>query len=174
MEITVFKYLHQMKITLLITACAFGAVVFLSSCNQVQPKSAGTPTSTPETVVTSENTDSIIRSILKAQTTAWNRGSIDEFMEGYWENEHLTFIGSRGLLYGHENALKNYKESYSNPEEMGQLEFELIEMKPLGTTFFYTIGMWQLNRREDTLAGYYNLLWQKLPEGWRIISDHSS
>ena len=57
---------------------------------------------------------------------------------------------------------------------MGELRFELIEMKPLGLDHFYTIGMWQLNRETDTLAGYYNLIWERTPEGWKIISDHSS
>ncbi len=149
-------------------------MAILSSCDQSQPKSAESTSPTPGIASTTENTDSIIRSILKAQTIAWNEGSIDGFMEGYWKNKRLTFIGSKGLLYGHDMALKNYKKSYPTSEEMGQLNFELLEMKPLGTDFFYTIGMWQINREQDTLAGYYNLLWEKTSEGWKIISDHSS
>ena len=57
---------------------------------------------------------------------------------------------------------------------MGELEFTLMEMNALGADHFHTIGMWQLNREQDTLSGWFNLVWEKKVEGWKIISDHSS
>lgn len=51
-----------------------------------------------------------IRSILATQTAAWNRGDIDQFMNGYWENDSLMFIGKSGVTYGWTNTLNNYKK----------------------------------------------------------------
>jgi hypothetical protein len=41
-----------------------------------------------------------IRKILKEQTEAWNRGDIDAFMQGYWNNDSLLFVGKNGPTYG--------------------------------------------------------------------------
>ena len=53
-----------------------------------------------------------IRNILATQTAAWNRGEIDNFMNGYWENDSLMFIGKSGVTYGWTNTINNYKKGY--------------------------------------------------------------
>ena len=53
-----------------------------------------------------------IRKTLDEQTVAWNRGDIDNFMKGYWENDSLMFIGKSGVTYGWTNTLNNYKKGY--------------------------------------------------------------
>ena len=35
-----------------------------------------------------------ILQVLNAQTTAWNAGSIDDFMNGYWNSPDLVFVSS--------------------------------------------------------------------------------
>ena len=50
-----------------------------------------------------------IRNILAAQASAWNRGSIDGFMQGYWQNDSLMFIENNGINYGWQKASDNYK-----------------------------------------------------------------
>ncbi len=115
-----------------------------------------------------------IRSLMDKQIESWNSGDIEGYMSAYRNNERLIFIGSTGLTYGYDVTLQNYKKVYPDESAMGELEFNLMEMKPLGEAHFYTIGMWQLNREQDTLAGWFDLLWEKKEEGWRIISDHSS
>lgn len=149
-------------------------MILVSSCSSGSNQNTTKTVESSEVAARKENTDSIIRHILHLQTVAWNKGDIEGFMNGYWKNERLTFIGSKGLQYGWKNTLEGYEKSYPTPVDMGELHFELIEMKPLGSDHFYTIGMWQLNRQMDTLAGYYNLIWERTSEGWKIISDHSS
>ena len=71
-----------------------------------------------------------IRKILYEQTLAWNRGDIDEFMKGYWNNDSLMFIGRSGVTYGYQNTLMNYKKNYRNADEMGTLLFNLVAGQP--------------------------------------------
>ena len=33
---------------------------------------------------------------------------------------------------------------------------------------------WHLKRDKDDLGGVFSLVWQRFPEGWRIIHDHTS
>src|SRR6476469_3386339 len=55
--------------------------------------------------------ETAVRKLLNEQQAAWNRGNIDEFMEGYWKNDSLTFTGKSGVTYGWTKTLNNYKRN---------------------------------------------------------------
>jgi beta-aspartyl-peptidase (threonine type) len=35
-------------------------------------------------------------------------------------------------------------------------------------------GRWKLAKKNETIDGLYTLILRKLPEGWRIVHDHTS
>jgi len=72
-----------------------------------------------------------ILKVMTDQQTAWNNGNIDGYMQGYWKNDSLLFIGSKGPTYGWQKTLDNYKKSYPNKEKMGILEFSDIQVKKI-------------------------------------------
>ena len=115
-----------------------------------------------------------IRQILQNQTAAWNRGDIEGFMKGYWENDSLMFIGKSGVTYGWSNTLKNYKKNYPDTATMGKLSFTLIQVKKLSKEYYHVTGKWFLKRSIGDIGGHYTLLFQKINDRWVIISDHSS
>ena len=115
-----------------------------------------------------------IRKILKEQTEAWNRGDIDAFMKGYWNNDSLLFVGKNGPTYGFVNTLNNYKKNYPNKDYMGQLNFTLLEVKPLSKQLWMVLGKWELTRTAGNVSGHYTLLFKKINGVWVIIMDHSS
>lgn len=112
--------------------------------------------------------------ILDEQTAAWNRGDIDSFMKGYWENDSLMFIGKSGVTYGWENTLKNYKKGYPDTANMGKLTFTIIQVKKLSGRYYHVTGKWYLKRSVGDVSGHYTLLWRKVNGQWVIIADHSS
>lgn len=116
----------------------------------------------------------IILGILDKQTQAWNRGDIDAFMNGYWENDSLMFIGKSGVTYGWNNTLNNYKKGYPDTAAMGKLTFTLIQVKKLSGKYYHVTGKWFLKRSVGDVGGYYTLLFRKIRGRWVIISDHSS
>lgn len=87
-----------------------------------------------------------IRQVISDQTAAWNRGDLEVFMKGYWENDSLLFIGKNGITYGWNNALNNYKINYSGTASMGQLSFDIILVKRLLFQYFHVVGKWHLHR----------------------------
>lgn len=115
-----------------------------------------------------------IRKLLAEQTAAWNRGNIDDFMKGYWNNDSLMFIGQNGVTYGYNNTLSNYKKNYSNADKMGTLSFELIKVQRLSPEYYFVVGKWHLKRNAGDVGGHYNLLFRKINGKWLIIADHSS
>ncbi|HVT84812.1 MAG TPA: DUF4440 domain-containing protein [Chitinophagaceae bacterium] len=115
-----------------------------------------------------------IRKILSRQTIAWNKGDVEGFMKGYWENDSLMFVGKSGITYGWNNTLRNYKKNYPDTTAMGKLAFNILSMKELSPQYFFVVGNWSLQRSIGNLSGYFTLLFQKINGGWKIICDHSS
>jgi beta-aspartyl-peptidase (threonine type) len=115
-----------------------------------------------------------INEVLSAQQAAWNRGDVDAFLIGYWRSPELTFSGGNGVSRGWDGVLARYKKSYPNHAAMGQLEFSDLEFRFLGPDAALVLGQWHLKREGGDIGGVFTLVWQKFPDGWKIIHDHTS
>jgi uncharacterized protein (TIGR02246 family) len=115
-----------------------------------------------------------ITSVLTAQQSAWNRGDVDAFLQGYWRSPELTFSGTGGIARGWDGVLARYKEHYPNRSAMGKLEFSGLEFRFLSPDAALVLGHWHLERQKGDVGGVFSLVFERFPEGWRIIHDHTS
>jgi len=115
-----------------------------------------------------------ILALLDTQTAAWNKGDLQGFMKGYWENDSLRFIGKSGITYGWNNTLANYKRGYPDTAAMGKLQFTILVVKKLSNRYYEVVGKWYLKRSIGDASGHYTLLLKKINGNWVIVSDHSS
>jgi ketosteroid isomerase-like protein len=115
-----------------------------------------------------------IRTIMAQQESAWNRGDLEGFMEGYWKSDSLRFIGSKGLTYGWNQTLQNYRKGYPDTDAMGTLKFTILSVEKLSKNSAFVIGKWHLARKAGDLSGHYTLLWRRIEGKWVIVADHSS
>ncbi len=111
--------------------------------------------------------------LMKKQELAWNAGDIEGFMKYYWKDDSLKFIGSKGITYGWQKTLQNYKKNYPDKEAMGILTFEIKTNQQLSKTSVFIIGSWSL-KKEKSVGGYFTLLWKKIKGEWVIVVDHTS
>jgi hypothetical protein len=126
-------------------------------------------------VAFAQSTDELdIRKVLDNQIKAWNKGDIEGFMQGYWKNDSLMFIGKNGINWGWQKTLENYEKRYPDTTAMGKLSFDIILVKELSPEYYYIVGKWMLNRSIGDLDGHYNLIFRKINGIWLIIADHSS
>lgn len=123
---------------------------------------------------TQHSDENAIRQVLDDQVKAWNKGDIENFMQGYWKNDSLMFIGKTGVNWGWHKTLENYEKGYPDTTAMGKLSFNIILIKRLSPEYYYVVGKWMLNRTIGDLSGHYNLLFKKINGVWLIIADHSS
>ena len=114
-----------------------------------------------------------IQTILERQKMAWNEENIEGFMEYYWNSEKFTFHSGNTRLHGWDALLSRYKKSYSG-ENWGILDFTDIEIKVLSNDIAYVLGRWKLKLKDTSREGLFTIIFQRMPEGWRIIHDHSS
>lgn len=114
-----------------------------------------------------------IEQILKTQRDAWNRKDLKAFMATYWASPELTFSGGGNTTRGWQATLDRYLKSYP-PEQMGTLEFNELEITPLGDSAALVLGRWQLEMEGGPKGGNFSLVLRKLNGEWKIIHDHSS
>jgi beta-aspartyl-peptidase (threonine type) len=127
----------------------------------------------PQLSFDSQKIQNEIQTILNRQLELWNETNIDGFMEFYWKSEHLTFQSGNKRLQGWEQLLSMYKKSYSG-ENTGQLEFKDISIKALSHNHAYVLGRWKVIQKASSKEGLFTLIFKRMPEGWRVIHDHTS
>jgi ketosteroid isomerase-like protein len=115
-----------------------------------------------------------IRSVLQAQQDAWNRGDIDEFMNGYARSTSTVFISEDTIRRGWQTVRDRYRKKYSSRAKMGTLTFSDLEITLLSSDSAVVSGRWSLKRANDQPHGRFTLILKRLPEGWRIVHDHTS
>lgn len=115
-----------------------------------------------------------IEAVLTAQQDAWNRGDIDEFMNGYAQSASTVFISEDEVRRGWETVRDRYRAKYSDRAKMGTLSFSEIEVTMVSPDTAIVLGRWRLKRANDEPHGRFTLIFKRLPEGWRIVHDHTS
>ena len=115
-----------------------------------------------------------IRAVIDNQAVAWNRGDIDAFMTGYARSPETTFVSGDEVTHGWQTVHDRYAKKYDSREKMGTLTFSDLTITLLCDDAAIVVGSWRLQRKDDQPHGKFTLLFRKLPEGWRIVLDHTS
>lgn len=117
-----------------------------------------------------------IRQVLNDQQSAWNRGDIDAFMQGYNNSPDTTFIGTT-TMRGYSAVLARYKKTYATRAAMGTLNFSDLYIQLLDQNYAVATGKFHLARTASAggdASGFFTLIFQHKPQGWRIILDHTT
>jgi ketosteroid isomerase-like protein len=121
-----------------------------------------------------QNATAQIRFVLRAQQDAWNRGDIDGFMNGYARSASIVFVSEDTIRRGWETVRDRYRKKYPDRAKMGTLTFSDLEITLLSPDAAMVLGRWSLKRANDQPHGRFTLIFKRLPEGWRIVLDHTS
>jgi len=117
-----------------------------------------------------------VRMVWAAQVEAWNRGDLGAFMAGYWKSPDLVFFSNGSETRGWQATLDRYRARYqAEGKQMGTLDFPALEILALGPAAAMARGRWRLKMPDGKeSSGMTSVVFRKLPEGWRIVHDHSS
>jgi hypothetical protein len=127
---------------------------------------------TVNTINQDPNEINAIKKMLSTQQECWNNGDIDGFMQGYWQSEKLIFTSLRHKpAYGWNNTLERYKNSYPTKSSMGELKFQILDLKLISKTTATLKGKWELIREKDNPNGIFWLDIDKFDKDWLITKD---
>ena len=132
----------------------------LCSCRTVDPHAA--------------DPEAGIRAALEQQAREWNAGNLAGFMETYAKSERTRFASGGDISLGWQTVFDRYRKKYGDRAAMGTLTFSNIEITLLAPDAGLAFGRWQLQREKDRPSGLFTLVLRSLPEGWRIVHDHTS
>lgn len=155
------------------------ALLAFAACNSTpaQKRDVVTPMDASARLSPEERAGGEVTAVLRSQCAAWNRGDLEGFMSaGYWNSPELTFFSGGNVTKGYDATLEHYKKSYkSEGVEMGHLEFFGIEVQPLGEEAQLARGHWKLvYEKKPAIGGLFSLVLKRMPQGWRIVHDHTS
>jgi beta-aspartyl-peptidase (threonine type) len=126
----------------------------------------------------SEKEDSVrsVRAVLEQQVADWNKGDLDGFLAGYWNSPKVVFQSGGQRLDGWEAMRDRYRRRYqAEGRAMGRLAFSALDIVPLGPEAVLARGQWRLTMPDGTQpGGLFTVIFRKLPEGWKIVHDHTS
>jgi len=150
-----------MRLTAALSLLAFNVVLFA-------------PVARAQTVATPPAPEAgAILSLLHRQEADWNRGDLDAFATGYKNSPDILFMG-RTIRHGYAQMLAGYRKSYPTRAAMGTLSFSALEVQPLDGHFATVTGRFHLERTAaggGDASGYYLLVVEKTPAGWKIVRD---
>lgn len=142
--------------------CSFFAGIFYLGAS---PAPSGSP---------ARSSDDAIIAVLHAQQEAWNQGDIEGFMNGYMRSDETVFVSGDELTRGWKTVHDRYQSKYSDRAKMGTLIFSELQITTLSGDAALASGRWQLKRANDNPHGRFTLILRNIPEGWRIVHDHTS
>jgi ketosteroid isomerase-like protein len=117
-----------------------------------------------------------VRSLLDRQVADWNRKDLDAFLAGYWDSPDVVFQSGADRSRGFAAMRDRYRKSYqAEGKEMGTLAFTDLEFEPLAPDVILARGRWSLVKADGSRPhGLFTLIVRRLPEGWKIVHDHTS
>ena len=121
---------------------------------------------------TAEDTKEIL-AVMNAQEKAWSNHDLEGFMQGYWKSDSLKFFGSRGLTYGWDQTLANYKKGYPTPDDSGALTFKIHDISPAENEAYWVMGEYFLKRNAGDANGTFMIIFKKIDGAWKIVADMS-
>jgi uncharacterized protein (TIGR02246 family) len=133
------------------------------------------PTASPSQDATSQ-ARADVEALVRTQVDAWNRGDLEAFCAVYAED--VLFISPGGVTRGRAQVLERYKKKYPDAKARGVLTIDVVESRAVPTNdavnTVSVVGKWKVARQgQKSLSGHTLIVFQRQPEGWKLVQDAS-
>lgn len=137
-------------------------VALIAACTAAAPSPSDDPT--PE-----------LERLMHLSARAWNAGDLDGFLITYARDSATTFVTSRGPIHGFDEIRGRYAARFAPGAERDSLAFTEFTVRRLGPDHVLSTARYTLMRGDSvTATGPFTVIWERRPEGWRMIHDHTS
>ena len=130
----------------------------------------------PPQATTASAAQAGVAAAMADSAAGWNAGDLDRFVAIYAPD--ATFVTQKGLVRGYAAIADRYRPSFAGGgNTRGKLSFETLGSRIVSPTHLLLWARWTLTpagAAGKVETGMTTLLFERQPEGWRIISDHSS
>jgi uncharacterized protein (TIGR02246 family) len=118
--------------------------------------------------------EEIIRSVLLAQTAAWNDADLDAFMDTFWKSGDFRLIAGGKVAAGWTQAVELYRSRLGDAADFGRLSRDGLAIEMIGDDVAIASGRYNLARAGGAETGSLTLVVKRIDGLWRIVHAHSS
>jgi ketosteroid isomerase-like protein len=112
---------------------------------------------------------------LRRSADDWNRGDLEGFMSDYARDGATSFVEGGHVRRGWDYIHSRYAPRFTPGAARDSLRFEEVAVRPLGGRHALMTARFILFRDGQTTAsGPFTLVFERRPEGWKILHDHTS
>ena len=112
-----------------------------------------------------------VAAAMAASAAAWNAGDLNRFTAAYAED--ATFITRDAVLRGRSEIAARYAPLFAKGSARGQLTVQPVAFRTLGPAQQLLVARWTLGGAAQDV-GMRTTIWERRPQGWRIVADHAS
>jgi hypothetical protein len=115
-----------------------------------------------------------IYSLLVNMADGWNAHDIDRYLAPYWKSPDLLVVIEGEQLKGWADVTSTYHRGYPNPDEMGSLLPERIQIQMVSADVAVALDWWTVILKRGKVLGTSTMVLRKINDNWAIVVMHSS
>lgn len=118
--------------------------------------------------------EEIIRSVLLAQTAAWNDADLEAFLDTFWKSNDFRLIAGDKVAAGWTQAADLYRSRFGEAGDFGRLSRDGLEIEMVSDDVAIASGRYNLVRAAGAESGSLTLVVKRIDGLWRIVHAHSN
>jgi len=104
----------------------------------------------------------------------WNAHDIEHYMELLWKSPDLLVVVDGQQILGWAEVLAAYQRGYPDRSEMATVSLQRVKIQRLSSEFYLALTWFTFRIRDKDAFSTDTMIFRRFPEGWKIISGHSS
>ena len=128
---------------------------------------------TPSLDYQNQSSQEITQVILRGYDR-WNAQDMDGYMEMFWKSPNFLYAVDNEIFWGWDQVRAALARGYPNRSAMGTLSSERMEIRVLTSDLATIVNSWEMRFPNAKVVGITTGTLRKFPEGWRVISGHTS
>ena len=105
---------------------------------------------------------------------AWNRHDIDAYLDGFLHSDDIVLVVEGETVRGWDLLSKALHSGYPNPQEMGTLTIDRMQVQMLGPDLGFVLIWYTIVFPKKKEYGTDTVIVKKVSEGWREMISHTS
>jgi len=111
---------------------------------------------------------------LMRMADAWNRHDIDGYLDGFLHSDDVVVVVEGETVRGWDLLSKAYHSGYPNPEEMGALTIDRVQVQMLAPDLGFVLASYTISFPKKKEFGTDTIVMKKVSAGWREMISHTS
>jgi ketosteroid isomerase-like protein len=132
------------------------------------------PNPTPSASSATPTEEEQVYAAVLDQVRLWNAHDVEHYMDLFWKSRDLLLVIDGEQIMGWADILAAYQRGYPDRSEMATVTLQRAKIQKLSPDFYLALTWFTFRRRGKDAFSTDTMIFRKFPDGWKVISGHSS